>query len=121
MDAGPLLAEIGRRLDEVGLDAVLIGNAAAALQGAPVITVDFDFLFRKGSHTEGSRTGSRAAHICSDSGSIRNDAMLGSRRSRSSGRRTIDEVGEVRLRIARDVCPSRRPSLSIQVVRGRLM
>ena len=47
MNAGPLLVEIGRRLDEVGLDTVLIGNAAAALQGAPVTTVDFDFLFRK--------------------------------------------------------------------------
>ena len=47
MDAGPLLGEIGRRLQEVGLEAVLIGNAAAALQGAPVTTVDFDFLFRK--------------------------------------------------------------------------
>ena len=47
MNAGPLLVEIGRRLHEVGLDAVLIGNAAAALQGAPVTTVDFDFLFRK--------------------------------------------------------------------------
>ncbi len=47
MDAGPLLGEIGRRLHEAGLDAVLIGNAAAALQGAPVTTVDFDFLFRK--------------------------------------------------------------------------
>ena len=47
MDAGPLLGEIGRRLQDLRLDAVLIGNAAAALQGAPVTTVDFDFLFRK--------------------------------------------------------------------------
>ena len=34
-------------MQEVGLQAVLIGNAAAALQGAPVTTVDFDFFFRK--------------------------------------------------------------------------
>ena len=47
MDARPLLAEVGRRLNEAGLDAVLIGNAAAALQGAPVTTVDFDFMFRR--------------------------------------------------------------------------
>ena len=47
MDATPLLAEVGRALQEVRLEAVLIGNAAAALQGAPVTTVDFDFLFRK--------------------------------------------------------------------------
>jgi hypothetical protein len=47
MDARPLLVEIGRALDEVGLEAVLIGNAGAALQGAPVTTVDFDFMFRK--------------------------------------------------------------------------
>jgi predicted nucleotidyltransferase len=47
MDAAPFLAEIGRQLNQCHLEAVLIGNAAAALQGAPVTTVDFDFLFRK--------------------------------------------------------------------------
>jgi predicted nucleotidyltransferase len=47
VDARPVLVEIGRRLRQINLEAVLIGNAAAALQGAPVTTVDFDFLFRK--------------------------------------------------------------------------
>ena len=47
MDATPFLVEVGRALGAVSLDAVLIGNAGAALQGAPVTTVDFDFLFRK--------------------------------------------------------------------------
>ena len=47
MDAAPLLVEIGRALQEIGLEAVLIGNAAAALRGAPVTTIDFDFLFRR--------------------------------------------------------------------------
>jgi predicted nucleotidyltransferase len=46
MDAKPALLEVGRALVDVNLEAVLIGNAAAALQGAPVTTVDFDFLFR---------------------------------------------------------------------------
>jgi predicted nucleotidyltransferase len=47
MDAAPLLAGIAALLDRHGLEAVLIGNAAAALQGAPVTTIDLDFLFRK--------------------------------------------------------------------------
>jgi predicted nucleotidyltransferase len=47
VDARPYLVEIGRHLADIGLEAVLIGNAAAALQGAPVTTVDFDFLFRR--------------------------------------------------------------------------
>ena len=45
MDARPILARIAQRLAEHHLEAVLIGNAAAALQGAPVTTVDFDFMF----------------------------------------------------------------------------
>jgi hypothetical protein len=47
VDAAPLLAEIARHLQALHFDVVLIGNAAAALQGAPVTTVDFDFMFRK--------------------------------------------------------------------------
>ncbi|MBI2687390.1 MAG: hypothetical protein HYX27_13845 [Acidobacteria bacterium] len=47
MDAEPYLKEIADALANAGLEAVLIGNAAAALQGAPVTTIDFDFLFRK--------------------------------------------------------------------------
>jgi hypothetical protein len=47
MDAKPLLGDVARRMREVALEAVLIGNAAAALQGVPLTTVDFDFHFRK--------------------------------------------------------------------------
>jgi len=47
MDAHPILFTLARVLHEHRLEAVLIGNAAAALQGAPVTTLDFDFLFRK--------------------------------------------------------------------------
>jgi hypothetical protein len=47
VDATPYLVEVARALSHVKLEAVLIGNAAAALQGAPVTTVDFDFLFRR--------------------------------------------------------------------------
>lgn len=46
MNAGPLLDAVVAALTEARLEAVLIGNAAAALQGAPVTTVDFDFMFR---------------------------------------------------------------------------
>lgn len=47
MNAEPFLAEVVRHLGDLNFDVVLIGNAAAALQGAPVTTVDFDFMFRK--------------------------------------------------------------------------
>jgi hypothetical protein len=46
MDAAPLLNAIAAALAEARLEAILIGNAAAALHGAPVTTVDFDFMFR---------------------------------------------------------------------------
>ena len=47
MTAQPLLELVARMLARHRLDAVLIGNAAAALQGSPVSTVDLDFMFRK--------------------------------------------------------------------------
>src|SRR5688572_29504944 len=47
MTAEPLLELAAKLLAKHHLDAVLIGNAAAALQGSPVTTVDLDFMFRK--------------------------------------------------------------------------
>ena len=47
MNAQPLLRRVAALLAKHRLDAVLIGNAAAALQGAPVTTLDLDFMFRK--------------------------------------------------------------------------
>lgn len=47
MDAKPILIRIARVLREHRLEAVLIGNAAAAVQGAPVTTVDLDLFMRK--------------------------------------------------------------------------
>jgi Nucleotidyl transferase of unknown function (DUF2204) len=46
MNARPLLERIASALEEARLEAILVGNAAAALRGAPVTTVDFDFMFR---------------------------------------------------------------------------
>ena len=47
MDARPLLERVARALGSARLEAVLVGNAGAALHGAPVTTLDFDFMFRK--------------------------------------------------------------------------
>jgi hypothetical protein len=47
MNAEPLLARIAKVLAEHRLEAVMVGNAAAALHGAPVTTLDIDFMFRK--------------------------------------------------------------------------
>jgi hypothetical protein len=46
MNAEPLLNSVVAALAQVGLEAILIGNAGAAVQGAPVTTVDFNFMFR---------------------------------------------------------------------------
>jgi hypothetical protein len=47
MNAEPLLNTIAKALAEHRLEAVMVGNAAAALHGAPVTTLDVDFMFRK--------------------------------------------------------------------------
>jgi predicted nucleotidyltransferase len=47
MNASPLLIKIARTLHMVRLETVMVGNAAAALHGAPVTTLDIDFMFRK--------------------------------------------------------------------------
>jgi hypothetical protein len=47
MNAQPLLFRIAEAMAKARLEAVMIGNAAAALQGAPVTTIDVDFMFRQ--------------------------------------------------------------------------
>jgi len=47
MNAEPILAKIAKTFEDCRLEVILVGNAAAALQGAPVTTLDFDFMFRK--------------------------------------------------------------------------
>lgn len=46
MNAEPILTLIAKTLHDCRLEVILVGNAAAALQGAPVTTLDFDFMFR---------------------------------------------------------------------------
>jgi len=47
MSAEPLLLKILRAMRQHRLEGILIGNAGAALHGAPVTTLDFDFMFRE--------------------------------------------------------------------------
>ncbi len=47
MNATPLITRLLAALEAQHLEAVLIGNAAAAIHGAPVTTIDFDFMFRE--------------------------------------------------------------------------
>ncbi|MFM7289647.1 MAG: hypothetical protein ACKOEX_07070 [Planctomycetia bacterium] len=46
MNATPLLSRLLAACADERLETILIGNAAAALHGAPVTTLGFDFLFR---------------------------------------------------------------------------
>lgn len=46
MSATPLLRAVLQAMQKHGLEAILIGNAGAAIHGAPVTTLDFDFMFR---------------------------------------------------------------------------
>jgi len=47
MNAEPILAKIAQTFRDCRLEVILVGSAAAALQGAPVTTLDFDFMIRK--------------------------------------------------------------------------
>ncbi|MEP7002804.1 MAG: hypothetical protein ABI969_20095, partial [bacterium] len=47
MNAEPFLILVTRVLVQRRLDAVLIGKPAAASQGSPVTTMDFDLMFQK--------------------------------------------------------------------------
>jgi hypothetical protein len=47
MNAQPLLNTVAAAFAASHFEPVMIGNAAAALHGAPVTTLDIDFMFRK--------------------------------------------------------------------------
>jgi predicted nucleotidyltransferase len=47
VDATDIIVRVASAIERHGLETVLIGNAAAAMQGAPVTTIDIDFLYRR--------------------------------------------------------------------------
>jgi predicted nucleotidyltransferase len=47
VSAAPTLRQVANAIDEAGLEAIMIGNAGAALLGARVTTEDFDFMIRE--------------------------------------------------------------------------
>lgn len=51
MNAESDLKKLARLFAEVNLEAVMIGNAAAAINGAPVTTLDVDFIVPKTNQT----------------------------------------------------------------------
>ena len=52
MNATAYLERVARALRMARLEAILVGNAAAAIQGAPVTTIDFDFVVRDSPRVE---------------------------------------------------------------------
>ena len=85
VDAKPFLVEIGAHMRDLALEAVLIGNAAAALQGAPVTTIDFDSCFPR---PRGMRD--RASVLEIDGVPIRVAALADIIRSKRAARRSRD-------------------------------
>ncbi|HPN85410.1 MAG TPA: hypothetical protein PK821_08760 [Victivallales bacterium] len=51
MDAKNILIEVAEAFAHIGLEAVMIGNSAAAIQGAPVTTMDIYFCVRDSDDT----------------------------------------------------------------------
>ena len=51
MDSKNILVEVAEAFAHAKLEAVMIGNAAAAIQGAPVTTMDIDFCIRETDET----------------------------------------------------------------------
>jgi hypothetical protein len=47
MDATAIVARVAKAIERHGLEAVLIGNVGGAMHGAPVTTIDLDFLIRR--------------------------------------------------------------------------
>jgi hypothetical protein len=52
VNATSYLERVARALRMARLEAILVGNAAAAIQGAPVTTIDFDFVVRDSPRVE---------------------------------------------------------------------
>lgn len=66
MDAAPALVEIADAFAAANLEAILIGNAGAALHGAPVTTVDFDFFYRTSKADSQAKIRQAAASLGAD-------------------------------------------------------
>lgn len=65
MDATVELRRVVDAMWKAGLEGILIGNAAAALHGAPVSTLDFDFFVRNTStNARKIREVAKALHGC---------------------------------------------------------